>query len=109
MKQLLSRFMNIEACVLEPCRGLISKYQDLVDENEKDLEGIEFEWRQQTLEEYGKTCKLFEEGPKFHFISVIHSIYYVNDLDAALQLLQGMLEPGGALMITLVTGAFVQR
>ncbi|XP_072013922.1 histamine N-methyltransferase-like [Amphiura filiformis] len=103
LKKLLTRLMNIEACVLEPCRDLISKYQDLVDANEKDLEGIEYEWRQQSLEEYGQTCRYFEEGPKFHFISVVHSIYYVNELESALKLLHGMLEPGGALLITIVT------
>ncbi len=104
MKKLLTRFMNIEACVLEPCRDLIFKYQDLVDENEKELEGVEYEWRQQSLEEYGQTCQYFGEGPKYHFISLIHSIYYVNELESALKLLHGMLEPGGALLITIVTG-----
>ena len=50
--------------------------------------------------------RYFQEGPKYHLITVIHSIYYVNQLEEALTLLRGMLEPGGALIVTIVTGKF---
>ncbi|XP_022079624.1 histamine N-methyltransferase-like [Acanthaster planci] len=92
---------KIRVVVLEPDSHMMQRYQDLVKKESAKLQGVNFDWRQQTFQEYQATA---EEDEKFHFISCISSIYYCGDLDKSLEYLYGKLHVGGLLTIVLMAG-----
>ncbi|XP_022079623.1 histamine N-methyltransferase A-like [Acanthaster planci] len=92
---------RIRAVILEPDSHMMHQYQDLVKKESAKLQGVNFDWRQQTFQEYLATA---EEDEKFHFISCISSIYYLGDLEVALKRLYEILAAGGILLVTLVKG-----
>ena len=55
------------------------------------------------MEEHWLDRKYVERGPKYHFIHVFHSSY-LQPLKVTLKQFREMLEPGGVLMVTAVTG-----
>ena len=64
--------------------------------------GMTYDWRTQTMEEYQNTAG--NQGSKFHFISSVHSIYYVPDLQASLKDLYDRLESKGMMLIVAGSG-----
>ena len=60
-----------------------------------------------TLDEF-KTNQ--ESNPcKFHFISAIHSLYYVDDPQMAVDYLYNLLEDGGKLLIVMQDGKYLRN
>ncbi|XP_038057873.1 uncharacterized protein LOC119729319 isoform X1 [Patiria miniata] len=92
---------NVRAIFLEPDLHTFQQCQDLVGKESPRLQGIEFDWRQQTFQEYRSTAK---EEDKFHFICCFNSIYYTGDMGSSLRYLYDKLHSGGILLITLVDG-----
>ena len=102
-KKLLTKFPEIHACALEPRAEPLSLYQQKIDRNQSQLRGVEFEWQNCTIEEYMDTKS---NTKKYHFISSIHSIYYMKDLKDTLQYLYDLLAPDGILLIEVATGKY---
>ncbi|XP_071785356.1 histamine N-methyltransferase-like [Asterias amurensis] len=97
---LLKKYPIITNRVVEPDEDQIIKYKALVQTKGHELQGVKFDWRQQTLEQYRDTDGV---GTKFHFISAIHSLYDVEDIDSSLMYLYDLLEPGGILISMLIS------
>ncbi|XP_022103974.1 histamine N-methyltransferase-like [Acanthaster planci] len=93
--KLLQHFPRINIRAVEPLQEQLVKYQALTKSKTSDLRGVNFEWRQQTIEEYEKV----EEPTKFHFIVAVHSVYYFDNLEDSLMYLHSILEPGGVIFI----------
>ena len=103
LKEMKSSFPTIRACVIEPSSDLLSEYQRNVIKD--PLPGVTFEWKNETFQSYTISRQNGSER-KYHFISVIHSIYYLSNLEEALGCLHNMLAPGGILLIAVVSGIF---
>ncbi|XP_033626769.1 histamine N-methyltransferase-like [Asterias rubens] len=97
---LLKKYPIITNRVVEPAEDQIIKYKALVQSKGHELQGVKFDWRQQTLEQYRDTDGV---GTKFHFISTIHSMYHVEDVDSSLMYLYDLLEPGGKLLVIILS------
>ncbi|KAJ8028138.1 Histamine N-methyltransferase A [Holothuria leucospilota] len=81
LKQLMKKFRLVECTVVEPSGEQITSYKKLVEEQKDALNGVTFDWRQETIQEF---CKANADGSKkFHFVSALHSCYYIakQDLD----------------------------
>ena len=79
--------------VVEPNKDLLTKYQDKVKRNEDGVGDIGYEWHNQTFQEFGKTDQ------KYHFISAIHSMYFLGNPEGAITSLYSLLEQGGMMLI----------
>ncbi|XP_033625518.1 histamine N-methyltransferase-like [Asterias rubens] len=97
---LLKKFPIITNRVVEPAEDQINKYKALVQSKGHELQGVKFDWRQQTLEQYRDTDGI---GTKFHFISAIHSLYHVGDVESSLMYMYDLLEPGGKLLVIIMS------
>lgn len=96
--QLLKKFKKVSNTVLEPAPEHIAKYKELAVS--KDFKGVEWDWRQQTWEEFYRDWQ--NEGSSnapFHFISAVHSLYYTEDAEKVLVNMHELLEEGGILLV----------
>ncbi|XP_072041485.1 histamine N-methyltransferase A-like [Amphiura filiformis] len=96
LQKLATKFPKISASVVEPSE-LITKYKDTVGRNPV-ADNITFEWHKQTFDEY-----LACNDKKYHFISVVHAVHSLGDPDVFIKKMYMLLEPGGILLLTLVT------
>ncbi|XP_072018176.1 histamine N-methyltransferase-like [Amphiura filiformis] len=96
LNKLLLKFPKIHTCVVEPCANLLTEYQHNIKEKATNFT---FDWQNRTFEEFVKLQQ--ESSLKYHFISACNSMYYVKNLQEALQSLYDMLAPGGILLITI--------
>ncbi|XP_072041525.1 histamine N-methyltransferase-like [Amphiura filiformis] len=99
MKILKSNFSQISATVIEPCTEQITKYQDAVAKS-CDLDGVDYDWQIQTFQQYFKSPGAKQ---KYHFITVVDAIYFVGEVEEGVRNLYELLEPGGMILIILVT------
>ncbi|XP_072041809.1 histamine N-methyltransferase A-like [Amphiura filiformis] len=98
LRKLAAKFPKISASVVEPSE-LITKYKDTVGRNPV-ADNITFEWYKQTFDEY-LACHGSEK--KYHFISVVHAVYFLGDPDVFIKKMYKLLEPGGILLVILLT------
>ncbi|XP_072044324.1 histamine N-methyltransferase-like isoform X2 [Amphiura filiformis] len=100
-----AHFDEVHQCILEPNKDMINQHKANVSQNE--LKGVTYEWREQRLEEFMTSQK---EDEKYHFITAIHSLYHVHNLDEALGFLYDKLEENGILLMVLGidTGLFAR-
>ncbi|KAJ8028141.1 Histamine N-methyltransferase A [Holothuria leucospilota] len=106
LKQLRKKFHLIECTVVEPSGEQINSYKKLVEEQKDALSGVTFDWRQETIQEF---CKANADGSKkFHFVSAIHSCYFIakQDLDFYLNTLCEWTKGKILIMIDAETGGF---
>ncbi|XP_033632111.1 histamine N-methyltransferase A-like [Asterias rubens] len=101
MSVLLVNHPLVHATILEPNPNVLQQYKALASKESAKLQGVSFEWRAETFDEYQK---MTNKKRKFHFISCMSSIYYMGDLEPALQCLHGELDTGGILMVSLMSG-----
>ncbi|XP_022080286.1 histamine N-methyltransferase-like [Acanthaster planci] len=101
LRKLLQRFPRINNRVVEPDQEELKKYKALVQSKARELRGVTCDWREQTIEQYQKAGEL----KKFHFISTIHCLYHVDDLDSSLTYLYDCLERGGVMLVSLSSDA----
>ena len=97
---LLQQFSRINNRVVEPAPDQLVQYKALVQSKAQELHGVSCDWRQQTIEEYEKAGDLTQ----LHFISAVHSLYYVDDADSSLMHLYSRLEPGGIMLVIIISG-----
>ena len=97
---LLQQFPRINNRVVEPAPDQLVHYKALVQSKAQELHGVSCDWRQQTIDQYEKAGDL----TKFHFISAVHSIYYVDDVEGSLMYLYNHLEPGGIMLVIIISG-----
>ncbi|XP_038075167.1 histamine N-methyltransferase-like [Patiria miniata] len=95
LEKLKRRFPRINNRVVEPSRELLGKYKSLAQSKAHELQGVECDFRQQTLEQYEKAG----DATKFHFISAVHCMYHLDDYDSSLEYLYNCLIPGGAILV----------
>ncbi|XP_033628191.1 histamine N-methyltransferase-like [Asterias rubens] len=100
LAMLLQKYPRITNCVVEPAVDQIVQYKALVQSKGRELQGVNFDWRQQTMDQYREADS---DGAKFHFINAVHSMYYVEDLDSSLTYMYDLLEPGGKLLIITIS------
>ena len=100
LTKLLQRYPRINNRVVEPAEDQIVQYKALAQSRAHELRGVSFDWRQQTIQQYEEAG----DATKFHFISAIHSIYYVDDVDSSLMYLYDRLEPGGIMLVIIISG-----
>ncbi|XP_022103965.1 histamine N-methyltransferase-like isoform X2 [Acanthaster planci] len=94
---LLQQFPRITNCVLEPLEEQLMKYHSLIESQALEQRGVNFEWRQQTIEQYEKAGS----SAKFHFIIAMHVLYYFDNLEDSLMYLYSILKPGGIIMVVI--------
>ncbi|XP_072044376.1 histamine N-methyltransferase-like [Amphiura filiformis] len=95
-------FAQIRQCLVEPNRRLVEQHQKNTQEtNWKDV--IMYDWREQTVEEYMKGVNKSGTDVKYHFISAIHSMYYMTNPEEVLGLLYDQLEENGILLFVLAS------
>ena len=95
---------HIQAVIVEPDPKLMGRYKAKIKEPEK-VQGIDFEWRQETLEEFQKS-PTGQKDDKFHFINFFNTVYYLEDKEKSLRYLYDKLDVGGVLVITVMSGMF---
>ncbi|XP_072047090.1 histamine N-methyltransferase B-like [Amphiura filiformis] len=101
LKKLKTKFSQISATVIEPSTERISKYQDMVRQNSSDITRIEYSWHNQTFHQFVTSMKA---GQKYHFITIIHAIYFVGEVEDSVRKLYELLEPGGIIFLIAITG-----
>ncbi|XP_063963395.1 histamine N-methyltransferase-like [Lytechinus pictus] len=108
LEQLVARYPRIHYTVVEPANEPLEEFKSLIDESRPKFDGVEFEWHNETFDEFQK---LEEEKAKstgadkerFHLIHAIHSLYYANDLQQAHTYLRDRLVKQGALLVILLS------
>ena len=107
MKVLRSRTESsgrVNATVVEPVPDMVSLFKARIAADETShQQDMSYAWKTQTLDEFRGEIAGKDEV-KFHFISSVHSIYYVPDLEATMKDLYDRLEPGGVMMVIVVSG-----
>ncbi|XP_072045861.1 histamine N-methyltransferase-like [Amphiura filiformis] len=102
LKKLKTKFSQISATVIEPNTKRLSKYQDMVHQKSSDIAGIEYSWHNQPFHELVTSM---ETGQKYHFISILHAIYYyAGELEETVKKLYNLLQPGGIIFLVAITG-----
>ncbi|XP_072017845.1 histamine N-methyltransferase-like [Amphiura filiformis] len=99
MCKLRNRYPCIKNIAVEPAAGQIKLYKELVTTMADKLDGITIDWRKQGLDEFRKAKVARGDTTKYHFISAIHSLYYVDDMEDSLKWLYEQLEDGGMMLI----------
>ncbi len=99
LMKLKTQFPKISVTVVEPSTEGISEYKETVQQN--NFTGIAFEWHQQTFQEY---MRFKSVGKKYHFISLVHSIYHLGEVDDTIRNLYDLLLPGGMMYVVLESG-----
>ncbi|XP_072047096.1 histamine N-methyltransferase-like [Amphiura filiformis] len=100
LKNLKNKFSRISASVIEPSKQKISKYQETVNQKNSDFTGIKYEWHNQTFQEYIQYMRVQK---KYHYITIIHTMYFLGDVEQAVRNLHELLEPGGVIFMVLGT------
>ncbi len=103
LPMLLRGYPRINNRVVEPAKDQMIKYKALAQSKGHELQGVKFDWRQQTLEQYRD---IDGNGTKFHFISSIDSMYDVSNVDSSLMYMYDLLEPGGKLIVVISSGTY---
>ena len=103
LKKLKAKFDKIKACVVEPSYELIGKYKDRVRRSENTMEDTEYAWYNQSFQEFKG------DGQKYHFISAIHSIYFLGDPEEAIKRLHSLLEQGGMILLLVTAGKYSNK
>ncbi|XP_041481066.1 histamine N-methyltransferase B-like [Lytechinus variegatus] len=103
-----AHFKSVRNVVVEPAKRQLEIYHSALEETKSEFSGIDFDLRQMVFDKYRE-----QEGkrpPKYHFISAIQSIYYIDDINDTLRYLYDCLEDGGVMLITTLSdmGGFRQ-
>ncbi|XP_054825869.1 histamine N-methyltransferase-like isoform X1 [Eublepharis macularius] len=89
--------------VIEPSAEQITNYKERAAKT-SNLENIKFTWHKETSSEYESRTKANGDMKKWGFIHMIQMLYYVKDISATIRFFHTLLEPGGKLLIILVSG-----
>ncbi|XP_071949567.1 histamine N-methyltransferase A-like [Antedon mediterranea] len=101
LKQLVTKWSKVTHTVLEPNSDLLDQFKELAAKEKDNLPGVSFDWKQKTVEEFKQESA--DQTSKYHFIMVVQSIYYVDDLEGILKYLTSLLAKGGMMVIVMVS------
>ncbi|XP_071493085.1 histamine N-methyltransferase-like [Diadema antillarum] len=106
LQELSKRFDRIRHTVVEPAHAFIHQYQTSVEQDKNSFTGVEFEWREETMQKFTESFRLANKKTSLHhLISSVHSIYYADSLPETLRGFHDrLLENGGILMVAVTTG-----
>ena len=76
-KKLLKKFSKITSHIIEPNKDQIEQYRETIGRQTSEFNGVEYEWHGRTFQDYILTHGL---SSTYHFISLVHSIYYIMGL-----------------------------
>lgn len=79
LTRLLKKFHFIEYTVVEPSAQRMSSFKARAKERKDVLNGVTFIWREETLQDF--CTAIGNSQGKFHFVSAIHSLYYIPRQD----------------------------
>ncbi|XP_070547072.1 histamine N-methyltransferase-like [Ptychodera flava] len=97
LTSLMKQHPKIHNCVIEPNHQQMDKYRSLVERHREILKNVNFDWNEQTMENYAHSSS---KQTRFDLIHVIQMLYYVDDPEATiLELYQNRLKVGGVLVI----------
>ncbi|XP_038076107.1 histamine N-methyltransferase-like [Patiria miniata] len=99
LEKVMKRFPRIINRVVEPTTVFLDQYRALAQSKAHKLQGVMCDWRQQTIEQYEKAGDL----TKFHFISAVQSLYYVDNPESTLMYMYERLEPGGVMLVAIIS------
>ena len=68
------------------------------------MPGVTYDWREQTLDDYIVSVNEAGQDDKFHFISLVHSVYYFSNPTNLLGFLLDQLEENGVLLLIIAAG-----
>ncbi|XP_038048211.1 carnosine N-methyltransferase 2-like [Patiria miniata] len=102
IRALLEKFKCIYNLVIEPSTYQIDLYKKLVRNNKELSAAVEFDWRQQTLEDYIASDDGRGRG-EFDVITSVHTIYYGGPMEYNVPYLFDLLAEGGVLAIVLLS------
>ncbi|XP_072033095.1 histamine N-methyltransferase-like [Amphiura filiformis] len=91
-------FVKVHQCIVEPSKALITRHKTNVLQNE--LKGVTYEWREDRVEDFMTSQK---EDEKYHFITAIHCLYYVHNLEEVLGFLFDKLKNNGIILMVLTS------
>ncbi|XP_077989351.1 histamine N-methyltransferase-like [Glandiceps talaboti] len=94
--QLTKRYPKIKATIMEPSPAMISNFKENITKVGSALEGVEFEWKTMTLEEYMEGD---DNNQCFHCIILIGVTAYFEDIEKAMKDLYKILEKNATIVI----------
>eukprot|EP00057_Strongylocentrotus_purpuratus_P005022 XP_003730011.1 PREDICTED: histamine N-methyltransferase [Strongylocentrotus purpuratus] len=108
LEQLVARYPRIHYTVVEPAKEPLEEFKALINDNRPKFDGVEFEWRNETFDDFQKLEEEKERSrgvdkERFHLIHAVHSLYYANDLQQAQSYLRDRLVKHGALLVILLS------
>ncbi|XP_071953843.1 histamine N-methyltransferase-like [Antedon mediterranea] len=100
-KQLSNHFGKLENTVIEPAEEAIEEYKRLTAKN--DWSNVDYSWFNGTFQQFKEHREKEGNATKYHHISSIDTLYYLNNPADDILTMYNMLENGGILMIMIVT------
>ena len=99
LKQMSREFGHLTVVAVEPTDKAKDMNQALT--TTKELKDVQFSWAKEKLDDFRSGPR---GGQKHHVISIIHTLYYMSDLEDSLNYLLSAVEEGGILIVCLVSG-----
>ncbi|KAJ8040235.1 Histamine N-methyltransferase [Holothuria leucospilota] len=100
MGRMLTRVSRIDNTVVEPSLEAVEVYKSLLSGDLSDR--VTTSWYQETFQQYQKRRESSTgDTEKFHFISVVHSLYYTGNDGSSIGYLIDLLEENGVLFIAI--------
>ncbi|XP_071953498.1 histamine N-methyltransferase-like [Antedon mediterranea] len=100
IKRLSNHFQAVENTVVEPNAGAVAEYKSLTVRN--DWKNVEYSWFIGTFQQF--RVKVAGNDKKYHHISAIDSVYYLENLADDILFMYDILENGGIMMIMVLSG-----
>ncbi|XP_070546776.1 histamine N-methyltransferase-like [Ptychodera flava] len=105
LHQLVSKYSRVYNRVIEPDKMQINSYRKLI-RSDSELASVEFDFRQQTSDQYLESSCNNKSSSRFDIIHMIQVLYYVDDIEnTILQLYDTHLNENGVMIIIHVSGS----
>ncbi|KAJ8040150.1 Histamine N-methyltransferase [Holothuria leucospilota] len=102
IRRMLGHVSRINNTVVEPSVEAIEAYKSLICGDLSDR--VNTSWYNETFQQYQKRRDGNVATDKFHFISAVHSLYYVDNDGRSIDYLIDLLEKDGVLFIIIQNG-----
>ncbi|XP_071953741.1 histamine N-methyltransferase B-like [Antedon mediterranea] len=98
-KQLSNNFGKLGHTAIEPAEEAIAEYKRLTAKN--NWSNVDYSWFHGTFQQFKENLENEENATKYHHISSLDSVYYLENPEDDILFMYNMLENGGMLMIML--------
>ncbi|XP_077984341.1 histamine N-methyltransferase-like [Glandiceps talaboti] len=102
LESALKRHPKVYLRVIEPEQTAVDIFKDKCTKLQETFPGLRVDWYVKTFQDYMKDDDKESEMEKFNFIICLHSLYYMDDLSAAMDFLYKYTKPGGIIAITMI-------